>query len=184
VVDDPVHLLALGRQGGLAATPLPRRLRVAEPVPGCVQLRVLPERSAELVRRDVVDVELVRQDRELPVPDLVASLVVRRTGVPRVERLHPLVGTEPDVAPGSLHLHPLDGRLLAETDGRLDGLHHVRGRLQARHLGVGLVRGGATLGHELSQDAGLHALLPQAGEHVGHVRQVGLVRTNSTPPRR
>ena len=44
VVDDPVHLLALGGDGGLVPTPAPRRLGVAEPLPGRVEQRQVGHR--------------------------------------------------------------------------------------------------------------------------------------------
>ena len=74
--------------------------------------------------------------------------------------------------------HPLGGRLLVEPDGRLDRLHQVRGRLQAGHVRVGLDRCRGSLGDEVAQGAGLHALLAEAGQDVGDVGQVGLVRTD------
>ena len=74
--------------------------------------------------------------------------------------------------------HPLGGRLLVEPDGRLDRLHQVRGRLQAGHVRVGLDRRRGSLGDEVPQGAGLHALLAEAGQDVGDVGQVGLVRTD------
>ena len=73
---------------------------------------------------------------------------------------------------------PVGGRLLVEPDGRLDRRHHVRGRLQAGHLRVGLERCRGSLGDEVAQGAGLHALLAEAGQDVGDVGQVGLVRTD------
>ena len=54
----------------------------------------------------------------------------------------------------------------------------LRGRLQPGHLGVGLGRRRGALGDEVAQGAGLHALLAEAGQHVGDVRQVGLVRAD------
>jgi hypothetical protein len=57
-------------------------------------------------------------------------------------------------------------------------LHHVRGRLQAGHVRVGLDRRSGSLGDEVPQGAGLHVLLSEAGEDVGDVGQVGLVRTD------
>ena len=121
---------------------------------------------------------LVHQDREQLRPDLLARLVVRSTGLRCFERLGPVVGAQPDVRPVGLDRHPLGGRVLVEPDGRLDRLHHVRGRLQAGHLRVGLDRCRGSLGDEVPQGAGLHALLSQAGENVGDVGQVGLVRTD------
>ena len=121
---------------------------------------------------------LVHQDREQLLPDLVARLVVRSTGFWCFERLGPVVGAQPDVGPVGLDRHPLGGRLLVEPDGRLDRLHQVRGRLQAGHVRVGLGRCRGSLGDEVPQGAGLHALLAEAGEDVGDVGQVGLVRTD------
>ncbi len=72
----------------------------------------------------------------------------------------------------------LGGWLLVEPDGRLDRLHHVRRRLQPGHVRVGLVRCRGSLGEEVPQGAGLHAFLAEAGENVGDVGQVGLVRTD------
>ena len=53
-----------------------------------------------------------------------------------------------------------------------------RGRLQPGHPRVGLVGRRRPLGDEVAQRAGLHALLAEAGQHVGDVGQVGLVRTD------
>ena len=75
-------------------------------------------------------------------------------------------------------LHPLVGRPLVERDGRLDRPDHVRGRLQPGHVLVGLSPGLGALGDEVPQRADLHALLTEAGEHVGDVGQVGLVRAD------
>ena len=125
-----------------------------------------------------VAVVLVHQDRDQLVPDLAARLVVRGTGFWRVERLGPVVGAQPDVVPGGLDRHRLGGRLLVEPDGRLDRLDHVRGRLQPGHLRVGLGRCRGSLGEEVPQGAGLHAFLAEAGQHVGDVGQVGLVRSD------
>ena len=103
---------------------------------------------------------------------------MRGTGFGCVERLGPVVGAQPDVGPVGRDRHPLGGRLLVEPDGRLDRLHQVRGRLQAGHVRVGLDRCRGSLGDEVPQGAGLHALLSEAGQDVGDVGQVGLVRTD------
>ena len=81
-------------------------------------------------------------------------------------------------AHGGLDLHALGGRLLVEPDRRLDRLHHVRGRLEPGHLRVGLDRGRGPLRDEVAQRAGLHALLAEAGQDVGDVGEVGLVRAD------
>ena len=44
VVDDLGHLLPFGREGGVAPAPAPRRLRVAEPLPGRVEQRQVGDR--------------------------------------------------------------------------------------------------------------------------------------------
>ncbi len=103
---------------------------------------------------------------------------MRGTGFRRVERLGPVLGAQPDVGPVGLDPHRLGGRLLVEPDGRVDRLHQVRGRLQAGHVRVGLRRRCGSLGDEIPQGAGLHALLAEAGQHVGDVSQVGLVRAD------
>ena len=143
----------------------------------------LRTRSAELRPSSsslvlVVALDLVRQDREQLFPDLVARLVVRRAGWRCVERVGPVVGADPDVDVRRLDLHALGRRLLVEPDGRLDRLHHVRGRLQPGHVRVGLVGRCRALGDEVAQGAGLHALLAEAGQDVGDVREIGLVRTD------
>lgn len=74
--------------------------------------------------------------------------------------------------------HPLGGRLLVEPGGRVDRRHQIPGGLQPGHLGVGLGPCRGSLGHEVPQGARLHALLPEAGQDVGDVAQVGLVRTD------
>ncbi len=43
---------------------------------------------------------------------------------------------------------------------------------------VGLARCFGSLGHEVPQGAGLHALLSEAGEDIGDVGKVRLVRTD------
>ena len=53
-----------------------------------------------------------------------------------------------------------------------------RGRLQRSHVRVGLDACRGSLGDEVPQRADLHALLAEAGQDVGHVRKVGLVRTD------
>ena len=103
---------------------------------------------------------------------------MRSTGLRCFERLGPVVGAQPDVAPVGLDRHPLRGRLLVEPDGRLHRHHHVRGRLQAGHVRVGLRHCRGSLRDEVTQGAGLHALLAEAGQHIGDVGQVGLVRAD------
>ena len=240
VVDDARHLLALGGRGGTLPTSTPRRVRVAEPLPGRVQERevgarpglrlaalqqphlvgiepgrtsaqvrrhrpqvadevgrvdqrpgptegvdqlvVLGERATYQVLGDVgvvgVALVLVDEDREQLLPDLVAALVVRGPGLERLERLGPVVRAEPDVGPRGRDLHALGRRLLVEPDRRLDRRHHVGGRLEPGHLGVGFVRRRGPFGQEVAQGAGLHTLLAEAGQYVGDVGQVGLVRTD------
>ena len=126
----------------------------------------------------LVLVVLVDEDREKLLPDLVAGLVVRGPGFRRLEGLGPVVGVEPDIGPVGLDRHALGGRLLVESDGRLDRLHQLRGRLQARHIRVGLGRGRRALGDQVAQGAGLHALLAEARQDVGDVVQVGPVRAD------
>ncbi len=121
---------------------------------------------------------LVHQDREQLFPHLLARLVVRGARVRRLEGPGPVGGVEPDVSPVGLHEHPLGGWLLVDLDRRLDRLDHVRGRLQAGHVRVGLDRRRGSLRDEVPQGAGLYALLPEAGQHVGDVGQVGLVRSD------
>jgi hypothetical protein len=151
------------------------------PVEGIGELAVLRERPAPQVARHVV-VELVLEDGEQLLPDEVTRLVVRNGGPGDVEGLRPVVCAEPDVGPVRLDGHALGGRILVEPHGRLDGPHHVRGRLEERNLRVGLERRLRPFGDEVAEGAGLHALLSQAGQHVGDVRQVGLVRTDEQDP--
>jgi hypothetical protein len=145
------------------------------PAEGVSQVAVAAQRPAELLGRDLLVVVLVHQEGEELLPDLVAGLVVRRTGVGGVERLRPLVGAQPQVRPGGLDLHALGGRLLVETYGGLDGGDHRGRRLEAGDLGIGLGRGGGTLRDEVAQGARLDALLTEAREHVGDISEVGLV---------
>ena len=154
---------------------LDQRPRPADRV---AQALVLPQRRAELVRRDVLVVILAGQDLEQLVPDRRAGLVVRRAGAGRVERLGPVVGAQEQVAPGGLDRHRRGGRVLVEPDGRLDRLHQVRGRLEPGHRQVGFCSRRGSLREEVPQGAGLHAVLAQAGQHVGDVGQVGLVRAD------
>ena len=58
----------------------------------------------------------------------------------RLEGLGPVGGAEPEVGPRGLDLHALGRGLLVEPHRRLDRRHHLRRRLQPRHLGVGLDR--------------------------------------------
>ncbi|WP_418605574.1 hypothetical protein [Georgenia sp. SUBG003] len=139
---------------------------------------MLPQGAAEQGRRDVLLVALLDEDVDERVPDLLPGLVVGRAGVGRRERLGPVPRAEPEVEPVGLDRHPLGGRFLVQTDGRLDGLHHLRGRLQAGHLRVGLGRRRSPLGDEIPQGAGPHTLLAEAGQHVRDIDQVGLVRTD------
>ena len=84
-----------------------------------------------------------------------------------------------DVGPGGRDRHPLGGRLLVEPDGRLD--RPPPGRADDFRRGdvrVGLDRRRGSLGDEVAQRAGLHALLAEAGQDVGDVGQVGLVRAD------
>jgi hypothetical protein len=121
---------------------------------------------------------LVLQDLQQLVPDLVTCLVVRGAGVRCLEGLGPVVGAQPHVGRVQLDRHSLPRRLLVEPDGRLDRRSHVDGRLEPGHLRVGLDRCRGSLRDEIPQGARLHALLPEAGEDVGDVGQVGLVRTD------
>ncbi len=146
-------------------------------VEGGDQLFVVPQRPAEEIGRDLT-VVLVHEDGDQFLPDLLTRLVVRRTWFRCLECLGPVVGAQPDVGPVGRDGHPFGGRLFVEPDGRFDRLHHVRGRLQAGHVRVGLDRRSGSLGDEVPQGAGLHALLAEAGQDVGDVGQVGLVRTD------
>jgi hypothetical protein len=83
---------------------------------------VLPQRPSELIDGHLLVVVLDGQDGDQRLPDLVASLVVRRTGIRRVERLGPVVGAEPDIGPRGLDHDALGGWLLVEPDCRLDRL--------------------------------------------------------------
>ena len=76
---------------------------------------------------------------------------------------------------GGDHLHALRGWLLVQRDGRLDGARHARVGLEPGDGRVGLRHRRGSLGHEVAQRARLHAFLAEAGQHVGDVRQVGLV---------
>ena len=107
---------------------------------------------------------------------------MRGTGFWSFERLGPIVGAQPDVGPVGRDRHSLGGRLLVEPDGRFDRLHQVRRRLEAGHVRVGLDRRRRSLGDEIPQGAGLHTLLSEAGQDVGDVGQVGLVRTDEQHP--
>jgi hypothetical protein len=68
------------------------------------------------------------------------------------------------------------------VDRRLDRGHHLRGRLQPGHLRISLGRRGRTLGDEVQQRAGLHALLTEARQDVGHIGQVRLMRADEQHP--
>ncbi len=74
--------------------------------------------------------------------------------------------------------HPPGGRLLVDADGRVDRLHQVRGGLEQGHARIAFLRRPGALGDEVAQRAGLHALLTEAGQDVGDVGQVGLVRAD------
>ena len=50
--------------------------------------------------------------------------------------------------------------------------------LQPSDPGVGLFAGAGTLGHQVAQRAGLHAVLAEARQDVGDIREVGLVRAD------
>ena len=102
------------------------------------QLGVLGQRPAEQLGRDLLVVVLVDQDGEQLLPDLVARLVVRDAGSADSNASAQSVGAEPEVDPRGLDLHALGRRLLVQPDRRLDRRHHLRRRLQAGHLGVGL----------------------------------------------
>lgn len=125
-----------------------------------------------------VAVVLVLKDREQFLPDLVARLVVRSAGLGRFEGHGPVLGAQVDVGPVGRDRHPLGWRLLVEPDGLLDRPHHVRGRLQACHVRVGLGPRRGALGDEVPQDARLHAFLAEAGQDVGDVGQIGPVRAD------
>ena len=101
-----------------------------------------------------------------------------RPGVGRLERLGPVRRAEPDVRPGGLDGHALGGRLLVQRDRRLDGLHHLGGRLQAGCHGVRLGNGCGALRNQVAQRARLDALLAQAGQDVRDVGEVALVRAD------
>ena len=121
----------------------------------------------------------VDQDREQLLPD--AGRAPRCAAVPGSGASNASaqsLGAQPEVGPVGRDRHPLGRRLLVEPDGRLDRPHHVRGRLQPGDLGVGLDRRRGALGDEVAQRAGLHALLAEAGQDVGDVGEVGLVRTD------
>lgn len=145
-------------------------------VEGREQVPVLAQGLAEQVLRGVALVP-VHQDGEQFVPDLVAGVVVRGA-FRRVECLGPVGGGQPDVGPVGRDDHALGRRLLVEPDGLLDRLHQVRGGLQPGHLRVGLDSRRGSLGHEIPQDAGLYALLAEAGQDVGDVGQIGPVRAD------
>ncbi len=147
------------------------------PVEDGEQLPVPRHRPAEQVGRYVGFV-LVLQDGEQFLPDLVAGLVVRGTGLRRVERHGPVAGAQVDVGPVGGDGHRLGGRFLVEPDGLLDRLRHADGRLQAGHLRIRLGRGRGPFVDEVPQDAGLNALLAEAGQDVGDVGQVGPVRAD------
>ena len=68
-------------------------------VESAVQLRILEQRPAEQLSWHFFVCVLVDQVRQQRLPDLLASLVVRRTGVWCFERLGPIGGTDPDVGP-------------------------------------------------------------------------------------
>ena len=146
------------------------------------QVLVLPQRLAQRLVRDLLVVVLVDQDLDQLIEDVVAHLVVGRSRTRRRERLGPVLRAQPDIGPGRLHLHAFRRRLLVQSDGRLDRAHHLDRRLQASHLGVGIRRRICPFRDEVTQGARLHALLPEAGQDVGHVGQVRLVRTDEQHP--
>jgi hypothetical protein len=74
--------------------------------------------------------------------------------------------------------HPLGRWLLGEPDGGLDRPHHRGGRLEAATSRSASGRAAVALGHEVAQGAGLHTLLAEAGQHVGDVGEIGLVRAD------
>ena len=73
---------------------------------------------------------------------------------------------------------------LVQPDGRLDRPHHLGRGLEAGHLRVGLRIRHPAFADEVTHRAGLDPVLAEAGEHVGHVRQVCSVRTDEqhAPP--
>lgn len=187
----PLHLVAAERGGALAqvgrygpqvADEVGRLQQRPGAVEGGEQFPVLPQRPAEqfgrdlAVRRGGAVVVLLHEDREQFLPDLLACLVVRGAGFGRLEGDGPVLGGQPDVGPVRGDRHALGGRLLVEPDGGLDRPHQLHGRLQPGHLRVGLDGRGGALVDEVPQDAGLHALLAEAGEDVSDVVQVGPVR--------
>ena len=151
-------------------------------VEGAVQFRILQQRPAEQIGRYLIAVlvvvEPVHQDVEQLVPHLITSLVVRRAGVCCVERIPPVRGTEPQVGPLGLDHQALGRGLLVQPHSRLDRLHQGGGRLQPSHVRVGLDGCRGTLGDEIQQGAGLHALLSEARQNIGDVGQVGTVWPN------
>ncbi len=142
-----------------------------------VELLALPQPRAQEVGRRFT-VVLVEQDLQQLVPDLLAGLVVRGARVGRVEGRGPVGGGQPHVAPRRRDGGPGGGWLLVERDRPLHRAHQVGRRLQPRHLRVGLRPGRGTLGEEVPQGAGLHAVLAEAREHVGDVAQVRAVRSD------
>ena len=121
----------------------------------------------------------VDQDRQQLVPDLLAGLVVRRAGLGRIERLGPVVRrsaetsttrrrpSSPWSAAPRRTARPPRSLAPAAPD---DFSRATSGSVSSTALGA--------LGDEVAQRAGLHAVLAEAGQHVGDVGQVRLVRAD------
>ncbi len=156
-------------------------------VEGPVQLpgeaTVTGEPAAQQVVRDLRVVgDLVEQDLDERFADVLTGVVVGGARVDGLERLGPVGGAQPQVGPRGLDLGPGAGQLLVERHRRLDRAHQVGRGLQRRHRGVRLVDGDRALGDEVAQGAGLHPVLPEAGQHVGDVGEVGPVRPDEQHP--
>ncbi|MDI2021701.1 hypothetical protein PJL18_02222 [Paenarthrobacter nicotinovorans] len=122
--------------------------------------------------------QLVRQDLKQSIPDVVPRFVVRRTGLGRIKSLRPIVAAQPNVGIGGLHLHALGWRLFVKPHTAFNCFDHLHGRFEPGNLSIAVDAGTGTFGDKVPQRARLHALLPQAWEDIGHVRQIALMRSD------
>lgn len=120
--------------------------------------------------------ELVRQDRDEGTENLIASLVVGRARVDDGECLLPVAERQDAVAPGGFDQCPARRCLFVDGHCRLDRPDHAHRGLQPFHPRVRFGQCLRTFGHKIRQRRRLDSLLPQAGQHIGDVVQVGPVR--------
>ena len=142
------------------------------------QFAVARQCAAQQVVGRLVLAVLVDEDREQLVPHDFASVVVRRAGWLRFECFGPVGGADLDFGIVDLHRRRRIRRLFVEAHRRLDRADQLGRGLEPSDGRVCLCACGRPLGDEVTQCAGLHALLAQAGQHVGDVGEVGLVRSD------